>query len=117
VNVEQAIRLADAWGMHGDVGAGWWIVMMVFMVLFWGGIIFGIAWLVKGSIRGSSTPAERPATKESPVEILERRFAEGAISPEDYRTRLEVLAKGRPEPKGGDNGESLSAAGAAEGRQ
>ena len=33
---------------------------------------------------------------EGPVEILERRFAEGAISLEDYRARREVLANGTP---------------------
>jgi uncharacterized membrane protein len=33
--------------------------------------------------------------RETPTEILERRFAEGAISVEDYRERREVIAGAR----------------------
>lgn len=78
--------LAD-WGMHGD-GSGWWtIVMMPFMLLFWAGIVFGIVWLVRG---GSDGWRER--RRETPSEILDRRFAEGAISAEDYNERREVIA-------------------------
>jgi putative membrane protein len=85
VNIAQAIPLADAWGMHGDVGAGWWIVMMVVMLLFWGAIIAGVVWLIRGASWGGS------AKRESPVEILERRFAEGEITEEAYRARRDVL--------------------------
>ena len=80
--------LADSWGMHGDVGAGWWIVMMLGMVVFWGAIILLIVWLVRGGF-DSRRPQNVTAT-----EILERRFAEGAITVEDYRTRREVLTNG-----------------------
>ena len=83
--------LADTWGMHGDdVGTGWMLVMMAFMVLFWGSVILGIVWLVRGaSGAGARSGAER---KETPSEILERRFAEGAISVEEYHQRREVIA-------------------------
>jgi putative membrane protein len=81
--------LADTWGMHGDIGTGWWIVMMVAMLLFWGGIILGIIWLVRGG-----TDAWRGGRRETAAEILERRFAEGAISVEDYHERREVLETG-----------------------
>jgi putative membrane protein len=98
---QQFIPVADTWGMHGDVGWGWMIGMMILMVLFWGAIIFGVIWLIRGAVDGRPTdrkewpPAER---KESPTEILERRFAEGAISAEDYRARREVLGNGTAEP-------------------
>ena len=91
MNIAQTLPLADTWGMHGDVGAGWMIGMMVLMVLFWGGVVLGVVWLIRGVARGGWAPGEGPVGKESPVEILERRFAEGAISPEDYRIRREVL--------------------------
>ena len=42
--------LADSWGMH-DVGAGWWIVMMLLMFAFWGALIWGVVWLARGGIR------------------------------------------------------------------
>ena len=91
MNIAVAALLADTWGMHGDVGAGWWIFMMVMMLLFWGAVIAGIVWLIRGAAWGRSVP-DRPADRESPAEILDRRFAEGEISEEDYRARREVLA-------------------------
>ena len=93
MNVALTILLADTWGMHGDdVGAGWMIVMVVVMVLFWAAIILGIVWLVRGGFE-----AWRGGRREKPSEILERRFAEGAISVEDYHKRREVIA---PEARG-----------------
>jgi putative membrane protein len=84
--------------MHGDdVGVGWMIVMMVGMVLFWGAIILGIVWLVRGATGGWSW---RGGRGETPAEILDRRFAEGAISVEDYHERREVIATGAPRRRG-----------------
>ena len=100
MSITQTLLLADTWGMHGDVGAGWWVVMMVAMVLFWGAIVAALVWLIRGVTRGGSTPGERLVTRESPVEILERRFAEGEITAEDYRARREVLVGGTAEPQG-----------------
>jgi putative membrane protein len=88
--------------MHGDdVGAGWMVVMMLVMVLFWAAIILGIVWLVRGGSDGGwHWGGER---KETPSEILERRFAEGAISVEDYHQRREVIAdRARDDQAAGD---------------
>ena len=83
-----ALPLADNWGMH-DGGVGWWwIPMMLGMVLFWGAIILGIIWLARGGFDG-----RRRERRETPSEILDRRFAEGEISAEDYHERREVVAK------------------------
>ena len=87
------LPLADSWNMHG--AWGWMAPMMLGMVLFWGAIIFGVFWLVRGSTWGQPTQASTPVEKESPVEILERRFAEGAITPEDYQARRKVLVNGQ----------------------
>lgn len=115
----------DTW-MNGDVGAGWWIPMVLMMVLFWGAVIFGIAWFIRTAARdrpgrGESpeSPAtkERPASREGPVEILERRFAEGAISPEDYRARRGVLLNGTAHSNGAREDEPLTAPRAVGGRQ
>ena len=95
MNIAQTIPLADTW-MHGGWGWGWMTLMMAMMVLFWGAVIVGIVWLIRGT--GSAAwMRDRDVSKETPVEILERRFAEGEISEEDYRARREVLA-GRGEP-------------------
>ena len=60
------------------------------VVLFWAAVILGIVWLVRGASGGWHWGGER---KETPSEILERRFAEGSISVEDYHQRREVIEK------------------------
>lgn len=72
--------------MHGDVGAGWMIAMMFAMILFWAAVILGIVWLARGGFDGS-----RRERRETPTEILDRRFAEGAISAEDYDERRKII--------------------------
>ena len=103
MELAQFIPVADTWGMHGDVGWGWMIGMMILMVLFWGAIIFGAIWLIRGAVGGQ--PQER---KESPLDVLERRFAEGGISVEDYRARREVLGNGSAESSDAHDKEALT---------
>jgi uncharacterized membrane protein len=83
------LPLADTWNMHD--GWGWMMPMMFGMALFWGAIILGFVWLVRdGSAR----------REETALTILDRRFAEGALSPDDYRQRRNALtgeAAGRPD--------------------
>jgi putative membrane protein len=81
------IPLADTWD-HGGWGWAGMTVMMVAMVLFWAAVILGIAWLVRGGFaRG------RGGQGETPTEILDRRFAEGDITANEYRERREVVLK------------------------
>jgi putative membrane protein len=88
MNFISTIPLADTWGMHdGDFGGGWMVVMM----LFWVAVIFGIVWLVRAGFDG-----RREDKSETPSDILERRFAEGSISVDEYRARREVLGNGGP---------------------
>lgn len=84
--------LADmGWGNHmGDWGAGWWILMAVLMVAFWGLVIVGIVWLLR-SLWG---PQGQRA--KSPREVLDHRLASGEISPQEYRQRRELLGAGKP---------------------
>ena len=91
MNIESIFPLADAWGMHGDIDAGWWIAMVIAMVLFWGVVIVVGARLLRGAFDGWPR-----ARHESPLDILERRFAEGAIPVEDYRERRAILANRAP---------------------
>jgi putative membrane protein len=114
----QIIPLADSWGMHdGGIGVGWFIVMAPLMLLMMGGMM----WMMMrgmggGSSPDSSAPSERPGTTESPVEILERRFAQGEISIEEYRARREALGNGTAEPNSNQEDEPLTAARAGDGR-
>lgn len=104
MNIATILPLADTWGMHGnDVGVGW---MMIPMVLFWGAVILGIVWLARGAFDGSRRG--RRETPLDPLDVLERRFAEGAISVEDYHQRRDVLTTGtrRDQGAGADSPEA-----------
>src|SRR5918994_758662 len=110
MSIAETIPLADTWGMHGDVGWGWMVLMMGLMVLFWGAVIFGIVWLIRGVARGGpAASAEPPVSRETAVQILERRFAEGALTVEDYHARREVLVNGTAGPTGASGDEPLAA--------
>ena len=91
--------LADGFDMHGDFGAGWWIVMMLGMIVFWGLIIAAVVWLV----RALSHSRSAHAGLETPSALLDRRFASGEISADEYRERKTVLAgeSQHPETPGG----------------
>jgi putative membrane protein len=65
--------------MH-SFGWGWWLLMSIGMVAFWGVVIYGIVWLLRG---GSPQRPEQPPI-ERPPEILKRRLAQGEISVEEY---------------------------------
>ena len=108
----QTIPLAGTW-MHGGWGWGWMTLMMIPMLLFWAAVIFGIVWLVR-----SMTDRRPEPRTESPLEVLDRRFAEGAISVEDYHVHREVLLNGTAGSNGaGKTDQPLVAVQAAEERQ
>jgi putative membrane protein len=63
------------------MGSGWWIFGWVFMILFWAAVALLVIWLYK-QIRG---PEVKPATMETPLEILKKRYARGEITAEEFR--------------------------------
>ncbi len=66
---------------HVDDFEWWWIPMAVGMVLFWGLVVVGIVWLVRGGL------GPREDKRMSAMEVLERRLAEGDLTVEEYRER------------------------------
>ena len=99
MSIASTALLADMWDTNGHRGGGWWVVMMLWMVFFWGAVILGVVWLA----RGGSFESRHTERKESPLETLNRRFAEGAMSVEEYHERRETLTGGshgqRNEPR------------------
>jgi putative membrane protein len=88
--------LADSWGWHhGDVGIGWWIVMMLGMILFWGAIVALVVWALRGRV--GPLGIRQPEAQE-PLEILRRRLADGSISVEEYEQRRAKLDPDSPHP-------------------
>jgi uncharacterized membrane protein len=105
------IALATTWG---------WGIGMVVCMLMMGVMMF--AMMGHGRASGGWTrwwPERWPESreeKETPLDVLERRFAEGEISVEDYRERREILANGTVTQNGGHKDDALTAPGPGEGR-
>ncbi len=82
-------------GMMGpgmmDFGFGG--LMMIPMILFWGLIIWGIVWLVRGA-GGCCAPAytDRRDRPDSALDILKMRYARGEINKEEFESRKRDLA-------------------------
>ena len=74
------------------MGGGWWVLMMIGMVVFWAVFVIGIVALLRqyGQRRGAAH-ADSPST--SAIEILKQRLARGELTEEEY-TRLRTLLEG-----------------------
>jgi len=61
------------------------------MVAFWGAVIWGIVYLV----RGRDEPRHRAHSDDKPaIDLLEERFARGEIDNEEFRERRDALLRG-----------------------
>jgi putative membrane protein len=59
---------------------GWgWLVMMPMMLIFWGGLIWLVVWLVR---RPDANTISRDG---DPLEIARRRYARGEITNEEFQ--------------------------------
>ena len=65
-------------------GMGWWMVFgMVWMVVFWGGIVALVVWGMKRlTERGRSGP--RNSERRDALDIVKERYARGEISKEEF---------------------------------
>ncbi len=71
-------------------GFGWMMFMPVFMIVFWGLVIWGVVAVVQGISRGGG-PGPAVAREESALEILKRRYARGEIDKEEYEDKKRDL--------------------------
>lgn len=84
--------MADASLGHMDLDGGWWVAMLVGMLLFWTLIALAIGWGIREINRSHrATPGEAVSLARDPIGILDERLASGDISPEEYRERRELL--------------------------
>jgi len=74
------------WG--GDFGMGFG--GGIFMILFWVLVILGVVYLIRIVLRSGS---ETGKTRETAREVLEKRFASGEISKEEFEEAIEVLKR------------------------
>jgi len=81
--------------MMMGIGMGFGGIGLILMLLFWGGLIVGGIWLAKTVFdntqqnRSGTTPSDQP----SPREILDKRYARGEISREEYENIKSDLNK------------------------
>jgi putative membrane protein len=77
---------------HGSWGAGDWLAMTLMMLVFWGGLVVLIVWLVRNYRHETtrSTP-ESPDGSGRPDVVLAERFASGEIDEDEFRRRRDVL--------------------------
>jgi putative membrane protein len=73
-------------GMMGGFGSGWF--MIVFMILFWGLIIWGIVALVRGVNSGKTCGS---SSADSAIEVLKRRYAQGEIGKKEFEEKKRDL--------------------------
>jgi putative membrane protein len=81
-------------GHEHDMRGGFWEPWILLPILFWGGLVVLIAWLVVRifpKVRGDERPG---APRDSAEEILRERFARGEITAEEYEKSLEILRGG-----------------------
>ncbi|MBI5956168.1 MAG: SHOCT domain-containing protein [Chloroflexi bacterium] len=56
----------------------------IVMLLFWLLIIGGVVWLVQSLARGRGSSETSAPASESPLDILNRRYAKGEITKEQF---------------------------------
>ncbi len=80
------------YGWHnGTMGGGWWVLMVIGMVIFFAVFVVGAVLLV----RHYGQPHSEIGASNSAIDILQQRFAQGEISEEEY-TRSLALLKDQP---------------------
>ncbi len=80
------VVLAFRHGDHmGDWGGGWWIAMILMMVIFWAAVIALAAWAFSRIV--GTHKAEK-----SPLDIAKERLARGEISAEEFERIKQQLA-------------------------
>lgn len=69
---------------------GWWGMGLgpMFMLLFFGVLIFGLATLIRWLSAESST---RRAREKTAVEIVQERYARGEMDREEYEQKMQDL--------------------------
>ncbi len=63
--------------------------MPIFMIVFWGLVIWGIVALVRGVSSPGNTGSSDHA--DSPMEVLKKRYAQGEINKEEFEQKKKDL--------------------------
>lgn len=79
--------------MYGDWGGwGWMMLMPLVWIALIGVVVWAAVWLAHPGRRTSSLPDYGQPRRETPQEILDRRFASGEIDADAYTQARDRLA-------------------------
>jgi putative membrane protein len=75
---------------------GWMIFGGLIMLLFWGGLLIAVFFIIRAALRSDTRQGPRrngsPATgSKTPLDILKERYARGEISKAEYEQMREDL--------------------------
>lgn len=83
-------------------GPGHWVVGLLLMIVFWSVLIFAIWAVVRhfsshshSHAHGYHAPSTPPPSGDSPLDVLRMRFARGEINEDEYKSRVDLLQRGR----------------------
>lgn len=75
------------------MGMGFGLVGLLIMFLLWGGLIVLAVWLVSALFPRSTRPAGLDGQLLSAREILDRRYARGELTPEQYELMVKDISE------------------------
>jgi putative membrane protein len=81
---------ADGWDGHMGCGGGWWVVIWGTLMVV--GLVVLIVWLVR-TTSGGSVADPGGDSLVSARRILGERYARGELFTEEYRDRLDEVAR------------------------
>lgn len=81
----------NGWGYMG----AWGWVGMLFMLLFWFGLVALIIWAIAGSRPGQTTTTIEQPRSDHALAILRERYARGEITDEEFDQARKILAERR----------------------
>ena len=68
-----------------------WFIGLIFVLMIGGGVAL-VAFLIMRTQSEPTAPVRFPGTAETPLQILDRRFASGEITAEEYQKARDLLA-------------------------
>lgn len=83
--------LLAVWPMWSTMMGGSGLLGMLPMLLFWGGVLALVAWLLVSLFRRDRGKEGSGASLDAAEQTLRERFARGEISTEEYEEALRVL--------------------------
>ena len=84
--VRNAQMMPNGWGMQ-DWAYGWGAGHMIFLLIFWIAVIFGVVFVVQNLLGSPGRRTHRSAA----LDVLSERYAKGEIDREEYLRRRQDI--------------------------